>query len=101
MSEDQLRKEHHEAGLPWGLQFLGPYPITVRRMARDVLSNITVHLANEHGLKTSGLPEQHHIQHLLAHLYGRFRRGQEHYHEAPEFAGSMPTLTEIRSREKS
>lgn len=89
MSEDRYRVEpdaqaarHHADGLPWGPVYHGPYPVTVRRMSRRVLDNITVHLANEHRINPDPIPhEQRHLRHMLAHMYGEFRGGQEHYHD--------------------
>lgn len=80
-----MERWHHEHGLPWGPQFSGPEPKVMGRMARKAMANITVHLANEHQISPDARPpEQHHIQHMLAHLYGLFRPGQEHYHEEPQ-----------------
>jgi hypothetical protein len=72
---------HHARGLPWGPEYKGPDPLTVRRMSRLVLANITVHLANEHKINSDSVPfEQHQHRHAWAHTYGEFRAGQEHYH---------------------
>jgi hypothetical protein len=79
-----LTRWHHEHGMPWGPQYFGPEPKVMGRMSRAAMRNITVHLANEHGINRDKHPwEQHHIQHMLAHVYGQFREGQEHYHEEP------------------
>lgn len=37
---------HHARELPWGTGFRGPAPVTIRRMSRRVLNNISVHLAD-------------------------------------------------------
>lgn len=81
--ESGMRKWHHDRGLPWGPLYEGPDPVTIRLMARQVLVNITVHLANEHKINP-GPYEENQVQHMLAHLYGIFRAGQEHYHQRPE-----------------
>lgn len=80
--EDELAAYRYEHGLPWGPIFRGKYPFTVSQMSRDVLGNITVHLANEHRVSPDKIPfEQLHWRHALAHVYGEFRPGQEHYHD--------------------
>ncbi len=82
MAATDYTSHHHSRGIPWGPKFEGPYPITVSRMARSVLENITVHLANEHKVNSDPVPfEQRQLVHALAHMYGEFRPGQEHYHE--------------------
>lgn len=79
-----LERWHHERGMPWGIVFHGPEPKVMARMSRAAMSNISVHLPNEHRVDPDKHPwEQSHIQHMLAHVYGRFRPGQEHYHEEP------------------
>jgi hypothetical protein len=47
--------------------------------------NLTVHLANEHGTETE-FPHMRVMKHLMAHLYGGFREGCEHYHTLGECA---------------
>lgn len=85
--ESGMQAWHNRRGLPWGRTFNGLLPKTISRMARSVLFNIPVHLGNEHGIRTEGIPyEQLHIRHMMAHVYGEFRDGQEHYHERPKEA---------------
>lgn len=75
----RIKAWHNERGLPWGNPFEGPEPITVSKMVPTRGMNMTVHLANEHGLR-----EDHYmgtsVAHLLAHVHGQFRPGQGHYH---------------------
>lgn len=42
--------------------------------------NLTVHIANEHKINPAPYEHQRVIDHMLAHVYGRFRTGAEHYH---------------------
>jgi hypothetical protein len=91
MSEDKmppvtdaegLKRWHNDHGLPWGATFDGPDPVTMAKMVRPGAMNLTVHLANEHGVQA----DRYHgtqVEHMLAHVYGRFRAGQEHYHAQP------------------
>lgn len=84
-SDERHAVAHHAQGLPWGPEFHGPDPVTMSRMSRSVLHNITVHLANEHKVNPDKIPdEQRHWRHALAHMYGEFRPGQEHYHDKKE-----------------
>lgn len=81
--ESGMKRWHQERGLPWGpLYDEGPDPVTIRLMSRKVLENITVHIANEHGIR-EGPFEEAQVQHMFAHLYGIFRAGQGHYHKKP------------------
>ena len=48
-------------------------------------SNLSVHLANEHG-KSLDRWQENYIAHTLTHLYGEFREGSEHYHVWGEVA---------------
>ncbi len=81
--ESGLKHWHQERGMPWGpLYDEGPDPVTIRAMSRPVLENISVHLANEHGLKPAPHEEEQ-VQHMFAHLYAMFRSGQGHYHRKP------------------
>lgn len=80
--ESGMQKWHNDRGLPWGTTFDGPEPVTMSRMARGVLGNATAHYYNEHD--GADVPwEQIPFAHLIAHMYGRFRKGQAHYHEGP------------------
>lgn len=80
--QSEMRKWHNDRGLPWGNVFYGPEPVTMSRMARSVLGNTSLHYYNEHG--GPDVPfEQVSVMHMIAHMYGRFRKGQAHYHEEP------------------
>jgi hypothetical protein len=77
----QMQKWHNDRGLPWGAVYNGPDPITIRRMVPP--QNLSVHLANEHGIDPDPFKGDLHRAawvHMSAHLSGDFRRGQEHYH---------------------
>lgn len=41
--------------------------------------NMNVHICNEHGSYPDDWRDNQH-QHLLAHAYGKFREGAEHFH---------------------
>jgi hypothetical protein len=82
VSSDEMKAWHNSRGLPWGPTFEGPDQITIGRQVRP--SNINVHLANEHGIEAAGSGDERALQHLLAHLYARFRDGQGHYHTDPK-----------------
>lgn len=81
--ESGMQKWHNDRGLPWGREYQGPDPITVRRMVPAGTSrlSLSVHVANEHGIDLDkarlGWSE---VEHMYAHMTGRFRKGQEHYH---------------------
>jgi hypothetical protein len=54
-------------------------------MGRQVTQNISVHLANEHGINPDTIPfEGHHLRHMMAHTYAEFRDDWHHVHEHPE-----------------
>jgi len=81
--DEGRRRWHLDRGVPWGEHFDGPAPITMAMMqmpgVHSGIMSLSVHLANEH----RATPHQDHgaeIEHMLAHLYGQFRPGQEHYH---------------------
>ena len=47
--------------------------------------NLAVHLANQHRIGRDDWPLGT-VTHLIAHLYGDFREGAEHYHVKGEYA---------------
>jgi hypothetical protein len=51
-------------------------------MQQASILNITVHLANEHGVRTDPYFGSQ-AEHAAAHMHGRFRPGQGHYHAMP------------------
>ena len=82
--ESEMAEWHNSRGIPWGPEFNGPDPVTIRKMREP--DNLTVHLANEHGTGADlrgGFDRE--IAHARAHMHGKFRKGQEHYH-AEEFS---------------
>jgi hypothetical protein len=80
--ESQMKRWHNDRGKAWGTTFEGPEPILIARM--ELPGNLTVHLANQHGLERGAVIEMTAFRHLWAHLYAQFREGQEHYHEMPK-----------------
>lgn len=80
--ESRMQKWHNDRGLPWGRSYRGPDPIVITKMVpagTDRLS-ISVHLANEHQLDDRKAVHGAEIEHMHAHMTGKFRPGQEHYH---------------------
>lgn len=78
---------HNDRGLPWGSSFDGPGAVTMAMMQMPgvhsgIMVSLSVHLANEHGVSSDKYVGTD-IEHALAHQYGRFRPGQEHYHATP------------------
>jgi hypothetical protein len=52
---------------------------------RKDMENVSVHLANEHGVSGHGTQhELYHQLHMQAHMYGQFRPGEAHVHEKPD-----------------
>jgi hypothetical protein len=80
--EAEMGRWHNDRGLPWGGQYAGPDPITIRRMVHPGVRglSLTVHLANEHGIDSDAARRGYEIEHMHAHLVAAFRPGQEHYH---------------------
>ena len=78
---EAMKKWHNERGIPWGVPYEGPDPFTVRRMA--YLDSLSVHLANEHHIDSREHRGDEQHGHQVAHTYGQFRAGQEHYHAKP------------------
>jgi hypothetical protein len=78
-----MKHWHHRHGLPWGAKYLGPDPMVVRRMqmAGTARLSLGVHLSNEHGVDDRKAERGSEVEHMYAHLTGRFRLGQEHYHQ--------------------
>lgn len=85
----QMGRWHNERGLPWGERYAGPDPITISRMVPAGTSrlSLSVHLANQHGIDDRKAVHGAEVEHMHAHLTGRFRPGQGHYHRADQ-AGS-------------
>lgn len=84
--ESGMKEWHNSRGIPWGTSFEGPEPKTVSRMQHPDRMNLSVHLANEHGRNPGHLDVKllgREVSHLVYHLYGIFRKGQEHYHAQP------------------
>lgn len=77
-----MRRWHHRHGLPWGTKYLGPDPIVIRLMvpAGTTRLSLGVHLSNEHSVDPDRTFHGEEVEHMHAHMMGRFRPGQEHYH---------------------
>lgn len=82
VSETGMQKWHNDRGLPWGRTYDGPNPIIVRRMipAGTGKLSLGVHLANEHGINSDRTAHGAEVEHMHAHMIGKFQLGQGHYH---------------------